>query len=104
MVKHFKTLWFSTRDMFTLPQTQIITIYVGILWVIPQAMITAYRSLYLVSLGLSNTEVGFYNFIFIPFGIGCLWVSGYLTDTWGRKKTLFLFDAISWGGYCFCMT
>src|ERR1700722_3362821 len=67
-------------------------------------MINPYRSLYLVSLGLSTTEVGLYSFIFIPLGLIALWVGGYLTDIWGRKKALFLFDAVSWGGYCFCMT
>ena len=90
--------------MFTLPQRQVITIYVGLFWMIPLALTNPFRSLYLVSLGLSNTEVGLYSVMFIPFGLVCLWVSGYLTDIWGRKKTLFLFDTISWGGFCVCLT
>jgi MFS-type transporter involved in bile tolerance (Atg22 family) len=94
----------KTKDMFSLPLTPALTIYVGILWVIPIAMISPFRSLYLVSLGLSNTEVGLYSFMFIPFGLVALWLGGYLTDVWGRKKTLFLFDVVSWGGYCSCMT
>ncbi len=94
----------KTKEMFSLPLTPALTIYVGILWVIPIAMISPFRSLYLVSLGLSNTEVGLYSFMFIPFGLVALWLGGYLADVWGRKKTLFLFDVLSWGGYCFCMT
>ncbi len=104
MVKYFKNLWGFTRNMFALPRVQIFTIYGGLLWAIPLAMITPFRSLYLVSLGLSDTEVGLYNFMFIPFGLVALWVGGYLTDTWGRKKTLCLFDTLSWGSYCFYMT
>src|SRR5580658_8190024 len=104
MMKYFNNLCISTRDMFALPQVQILTIYGGLLWAIPLTMITPFRSLYLVSLGLSDTEVGLYNSLFIPFGLVGLWVGGYLTDTWGRKKTLFFFYTFSWGGYCFCMT
>jgi MFS family permease len=94
----------GTSDLLFLPRTQIVTIYGGLLWGIPGAMVNSFRSLYLVSLGLSDGEVGFYSFVFIPLGLMGLWVSGYLTDTWGRKKTLFFFDALSWGGYCFCLT
>ena len=104
MIQYFKKLWGSTKDMFVLSQVQILTIYGGLLWAIPLTMITPFRSLYLVSLGLSDTEVGLYNFLFIPFGLIGLCVGGYLTDTWGRKKTLFFFDTLSWGSYCFCMT
>jgi MFS family permease len=104
MLKPLKTFWVSTRGVFSLPLAPALTIYVGFLWVIPISMINPFRSLYLVSLGLSNTEVGLYSFIFIPFGLICLWVGGYLSDTWGRNKTLCLFDVLSWGGYCFCMT
>ncbi len=103
MWKHLKTFSAAIKEMFVLPRTPALTIYVGILWLIPLAMVGPYRSLYLVSLGLSNTEVGLYSFLFIPFGLVALWVGGYLTDVWGRKKTLFLFDVLSWGGYCFCM-
>jgi len=108
MIQHFVNFLAKhtqkTKQMFALPLAPALTIYVGFLWVIPIAMINPYRSLYLVSLGLSTTEVGLYSFIFIPLGLMALWVGGYLTDVWGRKKTLFLFDVVSWGGYCFCMT
>jgi DHA1 family tetracycline resistance protein-like MFS transporter len=104
VIKHLKTAWVTTSDFFTLPLRPSVVIYAGLLWGIPGAMVNSFRSLYLVSLGLSNSEVGFYSFIFIPLGLTGLWVSGYLTDTWGRKKTLFLFDALSWGGYCLCLT
>jgi DHA1 family tetracycline resistance protein-like MFS transporter len=104
MLRYLKKMCDSTKDMFVLPQVQILTVYGGLLWAIPLAMVTPFRSLYLVSLGLSDTEVGLYNVLFIPFGLVGLWVGGYLTDAWGRKKTLFFFDTLSWGSYCFCMT
>src|SRR6185369_160302 len=100
MIRHLSALTAFARNMFLLPPAPAWTIYSGILFVIPAAIVLQYRSLYLVSLGLSDTEVGMYSFAFIPLGVVCLWIAGYLTDTWGRKMTLFLFDAVSWSGYC----
>src|SRR6185503_1153693 len=100
MIRHLNALTAFARNMFSLPPAPAWTIYSGILFVIPAAIVLQYRSLYLVSLGLSDTEVGMYSFAFIPLGVICLWIAGYLTDTWGRKMTLFLFDAVSWSGYC----
>jgi MFS family permease len=100
VIRHLNAFTTSIRDMFSLPPAPALTIYSGILFVIPGLIVVQYRSLYLASLGLSDTEVGIYSFGFIPLGILCLWIGGYLADTWGRKRTLFLFDSISWIGYC----
>lgn len=79
---------------------QAVTIYVGILWVIPLALVTPFTSIYMVRLGLSKTEIGVYQSLLqaiTPIGY---FLGGYLSDVWGRKKTLIVFDILSWGGYC----
>ncbi len=92
------------RGMFAkLPPRQAVTIYAGVLWVIPGAMVQYYLSLYMVDLGLSKTEVSVYPSLARALGPLCLFLGGYLSDVWSRKKSLILFDIISWGGYCLCL-
>ena len=92
------------RSMFTdLPLRQKATIYAGVLWVIPIAMVDPYISLYMVHLGLSETEVGTYRSLMNLLRPLALFAGGYFSDTWGRKKTLIAFDILSWGGYCLCL-
>ncbi|HEY5039531.1 MAG TPA: MFS transporter [bacterium] len=91
----------KVRGMFLgLPRNQAVTIYAGILWVIPIAMVSPYLSLYMVSLGLSKTEVGVYQSLAKFISLVFLFLGGYFSDVWGRKKSLVFFDALSWGGYC----
>ncbi len=92
------------KEMFlNLPRRQAVTIYAGVLWVIPIAMVQPYVSLYMVQLGLSNTEVGVYTCLMNALRLPALFLGGYFSDTWGRKKTLIAFDILSWGGYCLCL-
>ncbi len=79
---------------------QAVTIYAGILWVIPIAMVQPYTSVYMVQLGLSKTEIGVYQTLLQVISPIGYFMGGYLSDVWGRKKTLIAFDILSWGGYC----
>jgi len=94
----------KTRQMFLkLPPASAATIYPGILWVIPGSMVGPYLSLYMVRSGLSQTEVGVYQSLALLIGLMGLFLGGYLSDVWGRKKSLVFFDALTWGGYCLCL-
>src|SRR5579885_1995387 len=85
------------REMFLdLPRRQAVTIYAGLMWVIPIAMVQPYVSLYMVELGLSKTEVGVYQSLMNIVRPLALFLGGYFSDTWGRKKTLIAFDILSW--------
>jgi len=93
------------RKMFLgLRRRQSVTIYAGVLWVIPIAMFNPYTNLFMVKMGLSKSEVGIYQSLMNLVSLVGFFLGGYLSDAWGRKKTLILFDIISWGGYCLCMS
>ncbi len=94
----------KARRMFLdLPLRQKVTIYAGVLWVIPIVIVSQYASLYMLSLGLSKTEVGVYPSLMGLVSLVGYFLGGYLSDAWGRKKTLITFDILSWGGYCLCL-
>jgi len=94
----------KVRGMFAGIQTrQAVTIYVGILWVIPIVIAQPYVYLYANQLGLSETEVGVYQSLMSFVGLLFFFIGGYCSDIWGRKKALIFFDTISWEGYCLCL-
>lgn len=87
--------------MFTaLPRRQMVAVYGGLLWVIPGTMVGQFEPLYMVRLGLSETEIGVYKAFMNIVGLAGFFIGGYVADFWGRKKAIVLFDALSWGGYC----
>ncbi|HVZ81374.1 MAG TPA: hypothetical protein VHE12_11360 [bacterium] len=87
-----------------LPRRQAVTVYVGLLWVIPIAIAWQFESLYLVRAGLSETELGVYRFLMNLVGLAFYFIGGYVADFWGSHRALIAFDAVSWGGYCLCMS
>lgn len=94
----------KVREMFAGIQTrQAVTIYVGILWVIPIVIAQPYVYLYANQLGLSDTEIGVYQSMMSFVGLVFFFIGGYCSDIWGRKKALIFFDTISWEGYCLCL-
>ncbi|HUO58447.1 MAG TPA: MFS transporter [bacterium] len=86
-----------------LPRRQAVAIYAGLLWVIPGAMVMQFEPLYMVRLGLSETEVGSYRAFMNLVGLVGYFIGGSVADFWGRKRTIVLFDSLSWGGYCLSM-
>ena len=92
------------REMFfTIPRAPAVTIYAGILWVIPLALLSSFEKPFMVAMGLSETEVGVYQNAAKLSGLFFLFLGGYLSDLWGRKNALIFFDSISWIGYCLCL-
>ena len=83
-----------------LPKRQAVAVYAGLLWVIPGTMVMQFEPLYMVRLGLSETEVGSYRAFMNLVGLVGYFIGGYVADFWGRKRTIVLFDTLSWGGYC----
>jgi MFS family permease len=86
-----------------LPKRQAVTIYAGLLWVIPIAIANQFESLYLVRQGLSETELGVYRALLNLITVIGFFIGGYVADFWGRQRAIVLFDSISWGGYSLSM-
>ncbi|HHY98969.1 MAG TPA: MFS transporter, partial [Firmicutes bacterium] len=66
------------------------------LWAIPVTWIRTYASLFMEQLGINAVEIGWLasltlitQMLVAPFG-------GYVADRFGRKRTLIVFDILSW--------
>lgn len=66
------------------------------MWVIPFNMFATYASIYMLSLGLKETEIGLLTSINLVLQIFTSFISGHLTDRLGRRKALLIFDLVSW--------
>jgi len=67
------------------------------LWSIPMSWIYFYRSIFLKeAVGLSEVQIGLLSTIITFSSIFLPIAGGYLADRFGRKRTLMLFDSLSW--------
>jgi hypothetical protein len=87
-----------------MPRRQAVAVYGGLLWVIPISMVWQFEALFMVRLGLSETEVGVYKALMNIVGLLGFFVGGYVADFWGRKRAIVFFDTLSWGGYCLSLS
>ncbi len=70
------------------------------LWGIPFNLYAPFVSVYMVALGLTDGQIGL--LASISLGLQVFWtmVSGAITDKYGRKRTTFVVDMISWSIPC----
>lgn len=66
------------------------------MWVVPFNMFSTYASIYMLSLGLKETQIGLLTSINLVLQIFTSFISGHLTDRLGRRKALLIFDLVSW--------
>ncbi|MCX7794958.1 MAG: MFS transporter [bacterium] len=66
------------------------------MWVVPFNMFATYASIYMLSLGLKETQIGLLTSINLVLQIFTSFISGHLTDRLGRRKALLIFDLVSW--------
>jgi MFS family permease len=71
-------------------------VYTEPLWGIPYNLYAPYVSIYMLSLGLKDSQIGLIVTIGSSLQILMALLSGAITDKLGRKKTTFIFDIISW--------
>jgi MFS family permease len=55
-----------------------------------------YASVYMLELGVSETQIGLLTSLGLMLQIFTSLISGYLTDRMGRKRALMIFDFVSW--------
>ncbi len=66
------------------------------MWGIPFNLYAPYFSIYMLALGVKDTQIGLIATIGLIFQIGAAMMSGIITDKLGRKRTTFLFDFLAW--------
>ncbi len=71
-------------------------VYTEALWGIPFNLYAPYVSVYMLTLGLSDSQVGLITSIGLAFQVVWTLMSGVITDKLGRKRTTLIFDLISW--------
>jgi DHA1 family tetracycline resistance protein-like MFS transporter len=71
-------------------------VYTEPLWGIPFNLYAPYISIYMVALGLSDTQIGLIVSISWGFQVIFALLSGVITDKMGRRRTTLLFDIIGW--------
>jgi MFS family permease len=75
-------------------------VYTEPLWGIPFNLYAPYVSIYMLSFGLTDSQIGLVTTLGLVCQIFWTLVSGAITDKLGRKRTTFIFDAISWSIPC----
>ena len=70
------------------------------LWGIPFNLYAPYASIYMLSLGLRDSQIGLIASISLVLQVFWSLISGALTDKYGRKKTTFWSDFFSWSIPC----
>jgi DHA1 family tetracycline resistance protein-like MFS transporter len=66
------------------------------MFILPYSLYLTYASVYMLELGISETQIGLVTSLGLVLQIFTSLISGYLTDRMGRRKALLVFDLISW--------
>ncbi len=73
-----------------------ICVYTEPLWGIPFNLYVPYVSVYMLAVGLHDSQIGLIASVGLFFQIFMALLSGPITDKLGRRMTTFIFDIISW--------
>lgn len=66
------------------------------LWGIPHNLYAPYVSVYMLALGLTDSQIGLLASIGLAFQVVTALLSGAITDKMGRKRATLIFDILSW--------
>lgn len=75
-------------------------VYTEPLWGIPFNLFAPYVSIYMYTLGLADSQIGFIASIGMAFQIIFSLLGGVITDKVGRKRTTLIFDILAWSIPC----
>ncbi|SHE36562.1 Major Facilitator Superfamily protein [Caldanaerobius fijiensis DSM 17918] len=84
------------RSFMSINRNARISIAVDPLFTIPITMFMTYQSIYMNRLGLSAEEIGYITSIGLLAQLLNSFYAGVITNKFGRKLTIFVFDIISW--------
>ncbi len=92
MLKHHPLV----RTLFNLRGNQKAAVLTEPLWGIPFNLYAPYVSVYMLSLGLKDSQIGITLSVSLAVQLVSALLSGPITDKLGRRFTTMLFDFISW--------
>ncbi|MBN1220442.1 MAG: MFS transporter [Anaerolineae bacterium] len=75
-------------------------VYTEPLWGIPYNLYAPYVSVYMLAIGLTDSQIGLITSVGLFFQIFWAMSGGAITDKFGRKRTTLIFDIISWSVPC----
>jgi DHA1 family tetracycline resistance protein-like MFS transporter len=84
------------RSLLALRGNARASVYTEPLWGIPFNLYSPYISVYMLALGVTDTQIGMIASIGFGFQIITALLSGAITDKLGRKRTTLIFDLLSW--------
>jgi len=87
--------------LFNLKGNPKICTFTEPLWGIPFNLFAPYASIYMYSMGVSDSQLGLIASIGMIFQVIFSLLGGVITDKLGRRRTTFIFDIISWSLPCF---
>ena len=88
------------ETLVTIKGNPKLVLYTEPLWLIPFNLFTPFISVYMAALLLTDSQIGLIASITMLIRALSALLSGAVADKLGRKKTLFIFDMISWGIPC----
>jgi MFS family permease len=71
-------------------------VYTEPMWGIPYNLFAPYASLYMLALGVTDSQIGLLSSIGLAFQVVVALLSGAITDKFGRKRTTLVSDLIAW--------
>lgn len=71
-------------------------VYTEPMWGIPYNLYAPYASLYMLALGVTDSQIGMLASIGLAFQVLFALLSGAITDKFGRKRTTLVSDLLSW--------
>jgi MFS family permease len=71
-------------------------VYTEPLWGIPFNLYAPYVSVYMLALGLTDSQIGLLASIGLGFQVFTALLSGAITDKLGRRRATYIFDLLSW--------
>ncbi|GHV51281.1 hypothetical protein AGMMS49579_06270 [Spirochaetia bacterium] len=75
-------------------------IYTEPLWGLSMNLCLPYASVYMIALGLKDTQIGLIATVYMLTQVVFAFLSGPITDKMGRRKTTAIFDFIAWSIPC----
>jgi len=84
------------QTLFSLRGNPRACVYTEPLWGIPYNLYAPYVSVYMLALGLSDSQIGLLLSVNLAVQIVSSLLSGPITDRLGRRKATFIFDFVCW--------